>query len=202
MVSVFTPQSRGCHPGQPSGVTPCLAICAVSPPGGAWQRRLNAEGDILWEKLFSFSLARCRLQPVRQAPPRGEGDSYWQPAVAPVMAGQRPAVHRSERRRAHFCSERCIEGFSDGCIVGFARLVYCCYCLTDLFNLFCGTYNIDICMMIWHLLLTVFCPDNVKMMYQQHDVLMETVKMHCQKMYMMWNKVLWKKIVSLRHWPY
>ena len=31
------------------------------------------------------------------------------------------------------------------------------------------------------------------MMYQQHDVLMETVKMHCQKMYMMWNKVLWKK---------
>ena len=26
------------------------------------------------------------------------------------MAGQRPAVHRSERRWAHFCSERCIEG--------------------------------------------------------------------------------------------
>ena len=48
-------------------------------------------------------------------------------------------------------------------------------------------------MTIWHLLLTVFCPDKVKMMYQQHDVLMETVKMHCQKMYMMWNKVLWKK---------
>ena len=60
--------------------------------------------------LRSFSPARCRLQPVRQAPPRGEGDLYWQPAVAPVMAGQRPAVHRSERRRAHFCSERCIEG--------------------------------------------------------------------------------------------
>ena len=50
-----------------------------------------------------------------------------------------------------------------------------------------------ICRTIWHLLLTVFCPDKVKMMYQQHDVLMETVKMHCQKMYMMWNKVLWKK---------
>ena len=44
-------------------------------------------------------------------------------------------------------------GMSDGCIVGFARLVYCCYCLTDLSKLFCGTYNIAICMMIWHLLL-------------------------------------------------
>ena len=85
-------------------------------------------------------------------------------------------------------------GMSDRYIVGFARLVYCYYCLTDLSKLFCGTYNIDICMTIWHLLLTVFCPDKVKMMYQQHDVLMETVKMHCQKIYMMWwNKVLWKK---------
>ena len=83
---------------------------------------------------------------------------------------------------------------SDRYIVGFARLVYCYYCLTDLSKLFCGTYNIDICMTIWHLLLTVFCPDKVKLMYQQHDVLMETVKMHCQKMYMMWwNKVLWEK---------
>ena len=45
-------------------------------------------------------------------------------------------------------------------------------------------------------LVTVFCPDKVKMMYQQHDVLMETVKMHCQKMYMMWNKVLWKKCIG------
>ena len=43
-------------------------------------------------------------------------------------------------------------GMSEGCIVGFV-LVYCCYCLTDLSKLFCGTYNIDICMMIWHLLL-------------------------------------------------
>ena len=34
-------------------------------------------------------------------------------------------------------------------------------------------------------LVTVFCPDKVKMMYQQHDVLMETAKMHCQKMYIM-----------------
>ena len=84
-------------------------------------------------------------------------------------------------------------GMSDRYIVGFARLVYCYYCLTDVSKLFCGTYNIDICMTIWHLLFTVFCPDKVKMMYQQHDVLMETVKMHCQKMYMIWNKVLWKK---------
>ena len=44
-------------------------------------------------------------------------------------------------------------GMSDRCIVGFARLVYCCYCLTDLSKLFCGTYNIYICMMIWHLVL-------------------------------------------------
>ena len=38
-------------PCQPSRVTPCLVICAVFPPGGAWQRRLNAGGDILREKL-------------------------------------------------------------------------------------------------------------------------------------------------------
>ena len=38
-------------PCQPSRVTPCLAICAVSPPGDAWQHRLNAEDDILREKL-------------------------------------------------------------------------------------------------------------------------------------------------------
>ena len=43
-------------------------------------------------------------------------------------------------------------------------------------------------------LVTVFCQGKVKIMYQQHDVLMETVKMHYQKMYMMWNKVLWKKV--------
>ena len=90
-------------------------------------------------------------------------------------------------------------GMSDRYIVGFARLVYCYYCLTDLSKLFCGTYNIDICMTIWHLLLTVFCPDKVKMMYQQHDVLMETIKMHCQKTYMMCNKVLWKKSNVLKN---
>ena len=38
-------------PCQPSRVTPCLVICAVFPPGGAWQRRLNAGGNILREKL-------------------------------------------------------------------------------------------------------------------------------------------------------
>ena len=53
-------------------------------------------------------------------------------------------------------------GMSDRYIVGFARLVYCYYCFTDLSKLFCGTYNIDICMTIWHLLLTVFCPDKAK----------------------------------------
>ena len=42
-------------------------------------------------------------------------------------------------------------GMSDGYIVGFVRLVYCCCCLTDLSKLFCSTYNIDICMMIWHM---------------------------------------------------
>ena len=53
------------------------------------------------------------------------------------------------------------------------RLIYCCYCLTDLSKLLCGTYNIDICMMT---LVTVFCPGKIKMMYQQHDVLKEIVK--------------------------
>ena len=38
-------------PCQPLRVTPCLTVCAVSPPGGAWQHRLNAESDILREKL-------------------------------------------------------------------------------------------------------------------------------------------------------
>ena len=46
---------------------------------------------------------------------------------------------------------------------------------------------------------TVFCPGNIKVMYQQQDVLMGTVKMQCQRMYMVWNKVLWKKILIIMH---
>ena len=96
-------------PCQPSRVTPCFVICAVSPPGRLAEcRRRHLAGET--GHLSSFSPARCRLQPVRRAPPRGGGDSYWQPAVALVMAGQHPTVHRSERIWAHFCSERCIEG--------------------------------------------------------------------------------------------
>ena len=68
--------------------------------------------------------------------------------------------------------------------MGFARLVYCCYCLTDLSKLF-AVLTIFIYLYDDMTLVTVFCPDKAKMMYQQHDVLMETVKMHCQKMYMM-----------------
>ena len=117
VVLVFTPESPGVHPGR--GPLPAFTRDTVSchlrgfsagrclaAPAECWRRHLAGETG----HLRSFSPARCRLQPVCQAPPRGEGDSFWQPAVPPVMAGQRPTVHRSERRWAHFCSERCIEG--------------------------------------------------------------------------------------------
>ena len=158
----------------------------LAAPAECWKRHLAGEIG----HLRSFSPTICRLQPVRQALPRGGGDLYWQQAV-PSDGGEtsRVAPFRAEMGTFLFWSVHL--GMSDGCIVGFATLVYCCYCLTDLSNLFCGAYNIYICMMILHF--CVFCPDKVKMMYQQYDVLMETVKMHCQKMYMMWNKPLWKK---------
>ena len=136
--------------------------------------------------LFSFSPARCRLWPVRLAERVICTDNQRCPQV---MAGQHPAPFRAEM--AHFCSERCMP---DGCIVGFARLVYLCYCLTHMSELFSGTFN------IWYLyndmtLVIVFCPGKIKMMYQQQDVLMGTLKMHCQQMCMMWNKFLWKKLL-------
>ena len=125
--------------------------------------RLKTRGQRCWSvwrhlagetgHLRSFSPAICRLQPVRQAPPRGGGDSYWQPAVPPVMAGQRPAVHRSERRWAYFCYERCIEGCLKDALWDLqdwstAVTVWqiCPNCLRYL-------QYIYICMMIWHLLL-------------------------------------------------
>ena len=123
MVSVFTPQSAGGHRGRgPLSAFTCDTVsCHLR--GFSARRRLAAPAECRRRHLAgetghlrSFSPARCRLQPVRRAPPRGEGDSYRQPAVAPVMAGQRPAVHRSERRRAHFWSERCIEGCLRGCL--------------------------------------------------------------------------------------
>ena len=40
-------------------------------------------------------------------------------------------------------------GMPDGCAVGWVRMVYCNQCLTDLSNLLCGTYDIDICSMLY-----------------------------------------------------
>ena len=163
----------------------------AAPGSAGWMPEATSCG-----RNWSFALIFSReMSPSAGAPGAASrrGWFYWQPAVTPVMAWEtsRGAPFRTEMGTFLFWAVH--GGMSDRYIVGFARLVYCYYCLTDLSKLFCGTYNIDICMTIWHLLLTVFCPDKVKMMYQQHDVLMETVKMHCQKMYMMWNKVLWKK---------
>ena len=163
----------------------------AAPGSAGWMPEATSCG-----RNWTFALIFSReMSPSAGAPGAASrrGWFYWQPAVTPVMAWEtsRGAPFRTEMGTFLFWAVHW--GMSDRYIVGFARLVYCYYCLTDLSKLFCGTYNIDICMTIWHLLLTVFCPDKVKMMYQQHDVLMETVKMHCQKMYMMWNKVLWKK---------
>ena len=163
----------------------------AAPGSAGWMPEATSCG-----RNWSFALIFSReMSPSAGAPGAASrrGWFYWQPAVTPVMAWEtsRGAPFRTEMGTFLFWAVHW--GMSDRYIVGFARLVYCYYCLTDLSKLFCGTYNIDICMTIWHLLLIVFCPDKVKMMYQQHDVLMETVKMHCQKMYMMWNKVLWKK---------
>ena len=36
-----------------------------------------------------------------------------------------PTMHHSERKCAHFCSEWCILGYGERCIVGFVRCVYC-----------------------------------------------------------------------------
>ena len=168
MVSVFTPESRGVHPGR--GTLLAFACDTVSchlrgfsarrrlaAPAECWKRHLAGETG----HLRPFSPARCRLQPVRQAPPRGRGDSYWQPAVPPGDGGatSRGAPFRAEMGTFLFWAVHW--GMSDGCIVGFARLVYCCYCLTDLSKLFCGTYNIYI-FVWWYGTCTVFRPDKVK----------------------------------------
>ena len=39
-------------------------------------------------------------------------------------------------------------GMPDGCAVGWVRMVYCNQCLTDLSKLLCGTYDIDICLIL------------------------------------------------------
>ena len=94
-------------PCQPSLVTPCLAIGTVSGCTG-WMLKATSCGRD-WPFALIFS---CEMSPSASAPgaaSRG-GYSYCQTAVPPVMAWQRPAVHRSEGRWAHFCSEGCIEG--------------------------------------------------------------------------------------------
>ena len=189
MVSVFTPQSRGGHPGR----GPLSAFTWHRVLSFARFLRRAAPGNAGWMpdatscgRNWPFALIFSReISPSAGAPGAASRRGWL------VLTTSRGAPFRTETGTFLFWAVHW--GMSDRYIVGFARLVYCYYCLTDLSKLFCDTYNIDICMTIWHLLLTVFCPDKVKMMYQQHDVLMETVKMHCQKMYMMWNKVLWKK---------
>ena len=167
MVSVFIPEWLSVHPGR--GPLPALtcdtASCHLRGSSARWRLAAPAE---CWKwhlagetgHLRSFSPARCRLQPVRQAPPRGGGDSYWQPAMPPGDGGatSRGAPFRAEMGTFLFWAVHW--GMSDGCIVGFARLVYCCYCLTDLSKLFCGTYNIYLYDDMT--LVTVFCPDKVK----------------------------------------
>ena len=199
MVSVFTPQSRGGHPGR----GPLSAFTWHRVLSFARFLRRAAPGNAGWMpdatscgRNWPFALIFSREMLPSAGAPGAASRRGW--LVLTTSGGpddggatSRGAPFRTETGTFLFWAVHW--GMSDRYIVGFARLVYCYYCLTDLSKLFCDTYNIDICMTIWHLLLTVFCPGKVKMMYQQHDVLMETVKMHCQKMYMMWNKVLWKK---------
>ena len=136
----------------------------------------------VWHRhLCSFSPARCRLQPVRQTPPRGESDFYWQPAG--WWRGNVP---------------RCTVQGGDGHISVLSGA------LRNVWRMHCGVCKIGLLLLLfdrsvqivlqysqyWYFyddmtLVTVFCPGKVKMMYQQHDVLKETVKMRCQKMYMM-----------------
>ena len=142
-------------PCQPLRVTPCLAICTVSPPGGAWQCRLNPESDILREKLaicahflpWDVAFGRCARRRLAEGVIRTDNQRCprWWRGNVPRCTIQSGDGHISVLSGAL--------RMSVGCIVGLARLVYCCYCLTDLSKLFCGTYNIYICMMIWHLLL-------------------------------------------------
>ena len=128
------PMYRPVHSGHANKCSPCLVICTVSPPGGAWQRRLNAGGDILREKLAicahflprDVAFSRCARRRL------AEGVILLTTSSGPGDGGatSRGALFRTEMGTFLFWAVHW--GMSDRYIVEFARLVYCYYCLTDL----------------------------------------------------------------------
>ena len=107
---------------QSSRVTPCLVIGAVSPPGGAWQRRLNAGGDILREKL-----AICAHFLPRDVASR-RGWFVLTTSGGPGDGGATSCGAPFRMETGTFLFWAVHWGMSDKYIVGFARLVYCYYC--------------------------------------------------------------------------